>query len=223
MDFEKKYPITQQPGDYVLVQWTRGYREVDVYYKGQLVGEVTGVGKLKTGTSIATDLLGIIQLKLSEKPITLDVIVDGYHSPVNVSHPVKELKKTATFFWIIAVFAFIAGAIEVGLFSGWKEIAAVLFLVNLVIFLCYLFAAIFVGKGHIWAYYLGLSVFAFSTLVTLIALFSGVVWGTLLYLMLFIRLGTLGVLLYNLKTAISAGKHKRFKEVHVDELLDSKF
>lgn len=96
MDFEKKYPITQRLDEYLLVQWTRGYKDVDVYYNDQLIGSVRGTGKLLKGTSFPSDL-GLITLKLSEKPVTLDVIVDGYHSPVNVSHPVKELKRTGTY------------------------------------------------------------------------------------------------------------------------------
>ena len=88
MDFEKKYPITQKPNEYIFVQWTRGYKEVAVYYNDQLIGSVRGSAKLLKGTSFTSDL-GLITLKLSEKPVTLDVIVDGYHSRVNVSHPVK--------------------------------------------------------------------------------------------------------------------------------------
>lgn len=63
MDFEKKYPITQQPGDFVTVQWTRGYKAVDLYYKNELIGSVQGSAKLKAGTKIAT-VLGTIALKL---------------------------------------------------------------------------------------------------------------------------------------------------------------
>ena len=95
MDFEKKYPLTHRSNEHVLVQWTRGYKQVDVYYKENLIGSVTGAAKLKNGTSFLSEL-GEIKLKLSEKPVMLDVIVDGYHSPVNVSHPVRELKAMNT-------------------------------------------------------------------------------------------------------------------------------
>lgn len=221
MDFEKKYPITQRLDEYLLVQWTRGYKDVDVYYNDQLIGSVRGTGKLLKGTSFPSDL-GLITLKLSEKPVTLDVIVDGYHSPVNVSHPVKELKRTSTYFWIISVFALIAGAVEIGLFSGWAQVQAAVIGINVVVFVSYILSAVFVGQGKPWAFYLGFSVFSFCTLISLLVLFGGIAWGMMLYIFMVIRIGGEVVLIMNLKTANSAVKHLKYKEPSFDELLDSK-
>jgi hypothetical protein len=210
MDFEKKYPITQKLGEYLLVQWTRGYRDVEVYYNDQLIGSVHGTSNLLKGTSFLSDL-GLITLQLSEKPITLDVVVDGYHSPVNVSHPVKELKRTSTYFWLLAVLAFIAGSVEVGLFSDWVKVQIVLLGINLLVFVTYILSAVFVAKGKPWAFYLGFSVFSFFTLISLLVLMGGIMGGLLLY-----------ILIMNLKTANSAVRHKKYKEPSLDELLDSK-
>lgn len=222
MDFEKKYPITQRLDEHLLIQWTRGYKDVDVYYNDQLIGSVQGSGKLKSGTSFPSDL-GLITLKLSEKPITLDVVVDGYHSPVNVSHPVKELKRTGTYFWILAVLAFIAGAIEVGTFSLWVDVQLVVLGINLVILGCYILCAVFVGRGKPWAFYLGFSVFSFCTLISLLTLISGFLSGTLLYIFMVVRIGGEIVLAMNLKTANSAVRHLKYKAPSFDEqLLDSK-
>lgn len=222
MDFEKKYPITQRLDEYLLVQWTRGYKDVDVYYNDQLIGSVHGFGKLNKGTSFPSDL-GPITLKLSEKPITLDVIVDGYHSPVNVSHPVKELKRTSTFFLILSVLAFIAGSIEVGLFYQLIEVQLLILGINLVILGCYILSTIFVGRGKPWAFYLGFSVFSFCTLISLLALLGGFLSGSLLYIFMVVRIGGEIVLAMNLKTANSAVRHLRYKAPSFDEqLLDSK-
>jgi hypothetical protein len=223
MDFEKKYPITQRLDEHLLIQWTRGYKDVDVYYSDQLIGSVRGSGKLKQGTSLPSDL-GLIALKLSERPITLDVVVDGYHSPVNVSHPVKELKRTGTYFWILSVLAFIAGSIEVGLFSEWTEVQVVVLGINLAILASYILSAVFVGRGKPWAFYLGFSVFSFCTLISLLALMGGFIWGFLLYIFMVVRIGGEIVLAMNLKTANSAVRHLKYKhkEHSIDELLDSK-
>jgi len=221
MDFEKKYPITQQPGDFVTIQWTRGYKAVDLYYKNELIGSVQGAGKLKAGTTITDTVLGTIGLKLSEKPVMLNVIIDGYHSPVNVSHPVKELKKIATLFWLLAVFSFIAGAFEIGVFSGTGALQGMIILINGLILITYFISAVFVGRGKTWAYYLGFSVFTFFTLMTLLVLLSGFMWGYLLYIFQAFRIAALGVLIFNLKTANAARKHQRYGSFNDTQLLDT--
>lgn len=223
MDFEKKYPITQRSNEHLLVQWTRGYKAVDVYYNDQLIGSVNSAAALKKGASFLSEL-GEIKLKLSEKPVMLDVIINGYHSPVNVSHPVKELKALNTYFWIIAVCAFIAGAVDVGIFSEWKEVMMLVFVFNLVVLALYVVSAVFVGKGKPWAFYLGFSVFSFFTLMSLLLLFGGFMSGSLLYIFMFLRIGGEVLLIINLKTANAAVKHLKYSGVFVNsqDLLDSK-
>lgn len=221
MDFEKKYPITQQPGDFVTVQWTRGYKAVDVYYKDELIGSVQGSAKLKAGTKIST-VLGTIDLKLSEKPVMLNVIIDGYHSPVNVSHPVKELKKTGTFFWILAVLSIIAGSFEASVFRDTGDLQLIVWTINGSVVISYMVSAFFVGRGKAWAFYLGFSVFAFFTLFTLLILLGGIMWGLLLYMFEVFRFVGLGLMINNLKTANAARKHQRYGSFNDAELLDSK-
>lgn len=221
MDYEKKYPITQSPGEYLLIQWTRGYKQVDVYYNDELMGSVNGSAKLVKGTSFTSDL-GLITLKLSEKPVTLDVIVDGYHSPVNVSHPVKELKTMSMYFYTIIAFALVAGFVEIGIFQDWPEALLVAVGVNVVVFILYLISVLFVREGKPWAYYLGFCVFSFCTLISLWLLLSGMVWAFMLWVFMAIRFGGMVLLIINLKTANAAAKHLRYKQPVFDDLLDSK-
>lgn len=220
MDFEKKYPLTQLPGEFILVQWTRGYKEVELFYKEESIAHVQGAMKLKQGISVSTDL-GVIKLKLSEKPVMLDVIVDGFHSPVNVSHPMKELKKTSTFFWLIAVFSFIAGALEVGICSDIPPLMLIVLVIDLIVFATYVLSAVFVSKGKSWAFYLGFSMFSLFTLLTLLILFSGAVGGIVQYMFMALRFGAAIVLIINLKTAISATKHLKYKAAISEDLLDN--
>ncbi|MDH4474754.1 MAG: hypothetical protein QE487_19270 [Fluviicola sp.] len=219
MDFEKKYPITQQPGDFVTVQWTRGYKAVDVYYKDELIGSVQGSAKLKAGTKIST-VLGTIELKLSEKPIMLNVIIDGYHSPVNVSHPAKELKKTAVFFWMILTFAVIASLMEGVYLSTELSAEVIVTLINFVIVTVYFLSAVFIRSGKPWAYYMGFSMFGLMYALSLIS-FLGPVTIFLIIVFLF-RTGFLVVLILNMKHANSAIKHQRYGSYSDAELLDSK-
>ncbi|MES2557890.1 MAG: hypothetical protein V4604_17175 [Bacteroidota bacterium] len=219
MDFEKKYPITQQPGDFVTVQWTRGYKAVDLYYKNELIGSVQGSAKLKAGTKINT-VLGTIGLKLSEKPIMLNVVIDGYHSPVNISHPVKELKKTAVFFWMIFTFSVIASLMEGVYLSTVLSVEVIVTLINFAIITTYCLSAVFVRKGKPWAYYMGFSLFVLLYAFSLLG-FLGPVPILLMIIFLF-RTGFLVVLILNMKHANSAIKHQRYGSFKDAGLLDAK-
>ena len=215
MDYEKKYPITQQPGDFVLARWERGYKNVEFFYKDRLLGSVQGAAKLKAGIRLNDTELGVIQAKLSEKPIMMDLIIDGYHSPVNGSHPSKELKKTSPFFWIISVLSFIVGAIEIGSLTGYDRAQLILTAINGTILVLYIVAAIFVGRGKVWAYYLGFVLFSLLFLLNLLSMGSGI--GIIF---LIIRGAVLGVLIYNLKTVISTQKHAKYGKFISEDLLD---
>ncbi len=222
MDFEKKYPITQMPNEFILVQWTRGFKEVDIYFRDELIASARGSKNLLNGVSISTSQLGLLKLKLSEKPITLDIIIDRYHSPINVSHPVKELKRLATYFWLIAVMSFVAGALEIGVVIEFPKALAIVAIINVTVFVTYIISALFTGRGKPWAYLLGYILFAFFTLLTLLIILLGAAEGILLYIFQTIRVGALVVLSINLKTAIDARKHLRYSSIEMDDLLDSK-
>jgi hypothetical protein len=219
MDYEKKYPITQQPGEYVKVQWERGYKYVELFYKERLIGTVSGAGKLRSGVTLKDDFFNTIHLKLSEKPVTLNLVIDGYHSPVNQSHPQKELKGTAAFFWIISALRLIAGLMEVGSLHDYGFLQLIFLVINLSIITTYILTAVFVGRGMIWAYWMGFLlfcvVFLFHFLVMIIS------WDFWTILLNFFRGAALGVLIYNLKTAISAGKHAKYGAYSNNDLLDS--
>lgn len=224
MDFAKKFPITQLPGEHVLVQWTRGYKQVEVFYNNELVGTADGAGRLKKGVRLVHPKLGNIDLKLSEKPVVINVIVDGYHSPANNSHPVKELIGLSPFFWMLLAFSFIASALEIGLFADYPPILVILVPMDVTIFVVYLIALIYVRKGKPWAYYMAISLFALMTILVLLVIMSGMVWGVFTYGFEIIRFGALGVFLYNLKTVNAAAKHLKYGTLQArasEDLLDT--
>lgn len=225
MDYAKKYPITQQPGEHLLIQWTRGYKQVEVYYQNELVGHADGAGRLKKGVRLVHPKLGNIDLRLSEKPMLLNVIIDGYHSPVNSTYPVKELIGLSAFFWMLLAFSFIAGALEIGLFLNIPPILVIVLPINVTLWVIYLITALGVRKGKPWAYILGVSVFGIFSVLSLLAVVNGMIGGMLTYIFLIIRFGALGVFIYNFKTVGAAIKHLKYGTLlsrQSEDLLDTK-
>jgi hypothetical protein len=218
MDYEKKYPITQQPGEFILARWERGYKYVELYHKDRLIGSVSGAGKLKAGTAIADNFFHKIELKLSEKPMMLDLVIDGYHSPVNQAHPLKELKATAPFFWIIAALSFIMGALEVGNLGSFPTFQLIFLVIDMLIVGTYITAAIMIGRKQPWAYIMGFVVFAAVFMFHLLLMAASMDPTSIVFMIL--RGAALGVLIYNLKTVIAARKHLKYGSNVNDDLLD---
>jgi hypothetical protein len=221
MDFEKKYRITQFPGETLKAMWTRGYRNVEIYYQDKLICTHEGVAQLKKGVKYQTDELGQIELKLSAKPITLDVIIDGYHCVNNISHPAKQLKGASTFFWIIAVFALIGAFMEGVQLSDTLTLGMIVTAINLLTVTAYILAAVFTNMSKPWAFYLGFSVFCFWTLLTLLTLPA----LSFIFIVAFIfRLLILYLLITNIKHAVNTSRHNKFSQPAMtgDDILDSK-
>lgn len=150
----------------------------------------------------------------------LNVIIDGYHSPVNISHPVKELKKTAVFFWMIFTFAVIASLMEGIHLSNVLSAEVIVTLINLVVITVYCLSAVFVRKGKPWAYYMGFSLFCLLYLFSLLGFLAPL---SILFLIIFLfRTGFLVVLILNMKHANSAIKHQRYGSFKDAGLLDAK-
>lgn len=218
MDYERKYPLTQIPGEYLLVSWIRGYKEVELRYRDRLITEVKGIAPLHNGVTFKDEQLGRIELKLSEKPVVLDLIVDGYHSPVNVSHPAKQLKSASTYFWMIAALAIIGSLLEgvnIGFGSG---IGLIISSLNFLTVALYIISAVFVSRSQPWAYWLGFCVFCFWTLIALMLVPLG---GFLDVIIMLIRLVFLYFLITNIKHAAGTAKHRRFGSKFDEKLLDS--
>lgn len=221
MDFEKNYRITQFPGETLKAMWTRGYRNIEIYYHDQLILTHEGASQLKKGVKYQTKELGEIELKLSVKPITLDVIIDGYHCANNVSYPAKQLKAAGTFFWIIAVFALIGSFIEGIMISDVLTLGVIVTAINLLTVTAYILAAIFTAKAKPWAFYLGFSVFCFWTVLTILLLPN---LGFVFIIAFVFRLMLLYLLITNIKHAVGTSRHNKFGQPlkFGEEILDAK-
>jgi len=222
MDFEKKYRITQLPGEIVKAMWTRGYRSIEIYYHDKLILTHEGVNQLRKGVKYQTKELGEIELQLSVKPITLDIIIDGYHCVNNVSHPAKQLKGASTFFWIITVFAILSSLMDGINLSFDMSLGSIVTMINFAVIAVYIIAAINTGKSKPWAFYLGFSMFSFWTLISLLTVMTG---NFFIILAFIIRLVLLYFLITNIKHAIGTTRHAKFGSVNkaeADDLLDSR-
>lgn len=208
MDFEKKYQITQLPGESLKVMWTRGYKNIDLYYQDQLICSHDGVGALKNGVKYTTKELGVIELKLSSgKPITLDIIIDDYHCVNNTSHPAKQLKSASAYFWMIGVFAVVVSLLEGIQLSNVLSLNVIVSVLNILTIASYFVAAVCTSKSQPWAFYLGFSVFSFWTLLGLLTILSGSFLFIIGYL---VRLVVLYFLITNIKYAVGTAKHNKF-------------
>jgi uncharacterized membrane protein len=207
MEFTKKYPISQRPSEYILAKWSRGYQNIELYFNNDLLISLKGGKRLKKGVKEYIDGFGEIELKLSEDPIALDIIIDGIHCRSNISHPKKQLQKTSFFFWVIAVGALVFGALEVA-WTGPNRIGIIVGIINGSVVVLYIVAAIFVSKGKPWAFYLGFSCFSLFTLLYLFTMESGF-FETIIIV---IRILFLYFLISNLRHAFQTVRHNAYEQ-----------
>jgi len=220
MDFEKKYHLTQHNGNFILVRWTRGYKEVEVYYKDQLLGKLENAARLKRGVFVESAELGKVELKLTESPMTIEVIVDGYHAKNNTNHPAIQLKSASTYFTILAVFALLGSAFEAYRYSAIPDLAVIISSINIAVIAAYVIAAVYTRKSKPWAFYLGFSVFSFFTLLSLLVMLL-LDFNIIAGISFLIRLAFQYFLITNIKYAVATAKHDKFGSRDNDMLLDT--
>lgn len=219
MDFQKKFPLLgKTPNDYLLLQWERGYKNVEVIYRDQCIDTVANPSQIKKGYVNHIDNFGKLELLFSESPMTLNVIVDGFHSPINAEFPAKRLHRVSTVFWILFVFSIIGTFIESQQIGLSSPIGMIVLLINSIIVTIYLLAAIFTKKGAVWAYFLGSITFLVMTLLSVLVSLPSI--GIVFFIQLAIRAGILYGLFNYFKTAMEIKRHAaKIKEVDND-LLD---
>lgn len=211
MQYEKKYPITHLKGEHVLLTWERGYYQTKLYYHDRLVAEVQNLGELKRGVKFNDNELGEIELKFSEKPINVDVIINGYHCSNNISHPKNKIKSISTFFYIIGSLSlvfFIASFLSINYTSFSVFLDA--FIITL-----YFVVAFHASKAKIWAVYTGFFLYLSMTFLVLFGLFLEVLNGNGIVaffsiLGLLVRITLIILMLPYLKYASSLNKHLQF-------------
>lgn len=225
MDYEKKYPLTQFEGEFILARWTKGFGHFELVYKDKVIVQDKGGKRLQKGVVYSDPDLGKIEVKLSEKPIMMNIIVNDFHSPINSMHPRIMIKSMNTFFYILTALGFVASAIDAMVYNGLGLISVVIDCYLLATVLIYLISAISISRGAKYAFFLGFTNFCVSFLLESFMIFTGFVQGWILWAFLFFRIIMLIFLLTNIKLALSHLKHLKFSYNAGDEsnLLDSRF
>ncbi len=213
MFYEKKYPLTQLPGQHLLLSWERGYKSTKLFHNERELVHVNSIGQLKKGFRFDDPELGRIELKFSEKPISVDVIVDGFHSPANASHPVKKIKSISKFFYIFAAFCLI----QFGMSSATGGITIGLGSQALILCSLYVICAVFSNQSKAWAVYTGFIVFCLITLYYLMLLIllqsipvSTGISGIMLFMILGFRAVFIIFMVPYLKMAVQLAQYKKF-------------
>lgn len=103
MDFEKRFLHPTKSNETILVKWSKGYREVEIWFHDELIQTLKGANALLKGITFQNDKLGVVRVKLSENPYFLNVIVNGIHSKTNLLHPSKNMKGVGNWFVIPAI------------------------------------------------------------------------------------------------------------------------
>lgn len=221
MEYEKKYPFARNQDEFVTLTWETGYRNVQIWFRERLVTTIANPAAIKKGYKITDEELNVIELTFSEKPMAIDVVIDGFHSPINFSYPSKVLKLSARTFWYIFSFAVIGTLVNAVVSRLMMPASQIQFLIDIAFTVVYLIAAINVGKSKSWAYFLGMGVFAFSTIVysSAIILLDGL--NFLTFISILLRIAFLIYLMLYIRIAIQAQKHEKYATAINVDLLDN--
>lgn len=212
MEYKKKYPIARLNNEYVLLTWNQGYKNIQLFFRDRLVKEIPNASQIKKGLKFKDEELNTVELNFSESPMSINVIIDGIHSSVNASHPVKEMKKFSAIFWMVAVFGIFASVLEISLYQSDVTLFFTILIFDCAIVAAYIISAIYVSKSKPWAFWLGFSTFA---AMFLLALFATVISfnGISLWINLIIRSIIFVFMLRMIKTVVQVSKHKNYSTI----------
>ena len=162
MKYEHIYPITHLHGQYLSLSWEEGFHELEVSYDREVIYRLPVMTQLVEKIEFSGLPFQQIELRLYEKKKTLDVIVDGLHSPANDLHPQKELRIYGVYFIFLAIISYFLIAQDLAFLHRNSVQIAVAPLVFVAIYSC---CALFVFLGKPVAYWIGFSVFLFTFLL----------------------------------------------------------
>lgn len=170
MSFSKKYKVPGGLEQEVLLTWDSGYRNVKLYYEGQLECEIPSPGAIKQGFTHESERLGTVHFSFNEKPMYVKLRINGIVCGIDSVKQGKELEGASSIFWVLFALAILGTGIEafqIGLDNG---IGLGVTIFNALITAVYAFAAWFTAQGKPWAYYMGL--YTFLGMTALLVIFN---------------------------------------------------
>lgn len=108
MDFEKKFLHPTKSNETILIKWSKGYREVQVWFHNEHIKTINDPKTLISGIIFQNAKLGSVKILLSEKPKLLNLLVNNIHSKTNQLHPSKRINGVGNWFIIPAVISTVA-------------------------------------------------------------------------------------------------------------------
>lgn len=220
--FSKRYYSRKNKTIFLDLVWDAGYKNVQVYFKDKLVETFSNPSVLINGVSLKHEELGKINIKFTTiGPKKLEVKLNGKKLIT-----VNKLKLGYDFSGLIAVFATLSFFVLISiaiLFLSYSDILPISYfltplLIEIFFFLLYGLCSYFLSKKKTWAYYVGTTAFALTTL----ALISGVInmnSGLTYYLGLLVRLSILTYLILQFKN-IRVEEKRQSTAISSDSILD---
>jgi|GEM_PF-5862615 len=162
MQSDQVYPITQLKGRHLSLSWDDESGDVEIALNGELLFE--GSVSLTEPVKIPVEgqLFEEIRLVFDRKTKVFDVIVDGLHSPVNRSHPVKSFRRFGYYFLLLAAASWYTASQDLHFMLSYQFPAMIAASVLTVL---YVMIAWGVARESLVAYWLGYGLFVLTFLL----------------------------------------------------------
>ncbi len=227
MDFYLDYPITQNKGEVISLSWTKGYRSVNAEYQGEMLFENKSFAQLQKGIVVQHPYLGKIEVKFSKQKLILNVIVNGFHSPINKDHPIHKIKSYSTYFWIVFGGTCLIFLSDLVVATSSPNLLVILIgpVFTLLALFTYFFSAYQLRKAKASFFWIGFSMFTFRTLFIVALTFAGVLTFDPISIMInfLVKGGFLLAFILAIPTILSYQKHEKYIfQENDDTILDQK-
>jgi len=200
--FSLKYFFDNDKTDVVTIKWSQGLQEFWIYHKNDLITKIEGSLKLREGILIDFPKAGPIFIRLVQKPLGFEVKTGERY--LFGSRKISEEKLVA----ISQIFT-VVGVITILTNLNFAEIISIIDLLDylpLLVGIFYIVAAIYIRKGYLSLYIIGLILFTISSLI--IVLLLG--WAGILFHVL--RLVFLILIISHIKYINDLQRHKKALE-----------
>ncbi len=194
MDFQKKYALPRLQDEFILAQWERGFKSVKLFFRDRMILEINDPSSIKRGFVFNDPELNKIELTFSERPMTLNIIIDGFHSISNQTHPYRQYRSNTAVMWMLFTFALIVALFFLYKYSSVLSWVLADIVINFLSVVVYLNAALLIPRNYVWPFFLAFGWYCLFTLIVLAGVFLdpnimtiGLLVGRLLFLYLLIR------------------------------------
>lgn len=228
MDFEKKFLHPTKSNEVILVKWTKGYREVEIWFHDELIHSMKGAKLLLKGVSFFNEKLRDVKIILSENPYYLNIIVNKFHSKNNLLHPAKKNKNVGNWFILPALISLfgVITAIDGLLSNSYINKTGIQFMFGFygILFILYV-TTIVLSRLRIYLFFfISYAIFVVFGLMLIYSIFNSLQYGHLdigTIILLILYLAYITGITFALNKIIVFLKHKRVQENQHDTIIDN--